>query len=82
MFQIGNHTYALHERKKGSMEEKGSNSFGEKMTESYRKMLMEDVLTLQNRLNETIYKDSRSFPTPLEFTPNSAKKSYGMTSAF
>ncbi len=68
LFQIGNHTYALHE-KKGIDGRKGVKQLRGEDDESYRKMLMEDVLTLQNRLNETIYKDSRVFSYPFgEYT--------------
>ena len=68
LFQIGNHTYSLHEEK-GADGRKGVKQLRGEDNESYRKMLMEDVLTLQNRLNETIYKDSRVFSYPFgEYT--------------
>lgn len=73
LVEIGNHTYDLHELK-GQDGRKGSKKRNNETFEEYQKVLSDDVLMLQTKMNENLYDCARVFAYPYGFYTQESEK--------
>ena len=71
--EIGNHTYDLHDLK-GEDGRKGANIKKGESFRDYKKVLIDDVIKLQEKMNEHLYQSARVFAYPYGFYCSESEK--------